>query len=315
MAHAREPGIPEPPAAARPVRPSAWSRTVPLLAMAAAFGGAILLAPALHALLSRGGLPLPFSRVFRYLLLALLMTALCVTLRPWNDIPPDLYGLRGPNARPRLALYGAATAIALLVALAGIDALAGNLAWDRVRGPGLVRHRLFQAIGRGIVLGLAEEFFFRGWFFGRLRRRSGDVRAAVVVALVFGAIHAFRESDAPRHAAASSLGALRILGSWAGNLVDWEDFGPSCLSLALLSLLLTGAFLRWRTLWFGVGLHGAAVAWLPLHSAATMRSVERDWLGSKWLYDGVPGWVLLSLLAWFVWPRRTPTSPSAPAPA
>ena len=76
--------------------------------------------------------------------------------------------------------------------------------------------------------------------------------------------------------------------------------------------MLTAAVVRWKTLWFGIGLHAAAVTWLPLHSGMTQRRVDRDWLGSKWLYDGVPGWTVLALLAFLLWPRRAPAGPSAP---
>ena len=67
------------------------------------------------------------------------------------------------------------------------------------------------------------------------------------------------------------------------------------------------------TLWFGIGLHGAT-AWLPVHSALTQRSIERDWAGSKWLYDGVPGWIVLATVLYLVAraPKAVIEPPAAP---
>jgi membrane protease YdiL (CAAX protease family) len=41
-----------------------------------------------------------------------------------------------------------------------------------------------------VVAPVAEEFFFRGFFYGALRNWRGVVPAAVITGLVFGAIHA-----------------------------------------------------------------------------------------------------------------------------
>jgi hypothetical protein len=123
------------------------------------------------------------------------------------------------------------------------------------------------------------------------------------VAFVFAFLHAFRETDAPKDLPATAASGVAILEAWASNLLDPGEFLPSAFGLFLLSLASSAAYLRFSTLWFGVGMHGLAVAYLPLHSALTQRTVERDWAGSKWLYDGVPGFLALGLLAWLLWPR------------
>jgi hypothetical protein len=35
----------------------------------------------------------------------------------------------------------------------------------------------------------------------------------------------------------------------------------------------------------------------------TIRTSDRDWIGSKWLYDGPLGWIALAVLGWVLWPR------------
>lgn len=282
-----------------------------LLAIAATIGLALVVAPAVHAGLVAIGLDRPYAKIFRYVTAVLLLALGLAALRPWRDVPRDLYGLRGPRSRPALALAGALTALTVLLAIALFDAAAGHLRWDP-RGMAKVEKRWVEAVARGVVVGVLEEIVFRGWAFERLRPRLSRFAAAALVALAFGGLHGFRESDAPKGLVPSIGAGVEILASWGRNLADVGEFGPSFVGLFLLSLALTAAYLRFRTLWFGVGLHGAAVAWLPLHSAATHREILRDWAGSKWLYDGLPGWVALAVLAGALWPRGASESPSPP---
>ncbi len=286
-----------------------------LAAVGGAFGIAIFLSGPLHGVLASFFPAVPFAKVFRYLLLALLLGVLVVASAPWRDFDKaTLYGLRGPRSRPRLLFVGFALAVALLAAIAGLDALLGHLRFDEAQGWKKFRTRLPAVIGGAVVLGLTEELFFRGWLFERVRTRWSAGATALLLALIFGGLHAFRESDAPRDLVPGPAGAVSTMGAWARNLVDVHEFGPSFLALVLLSLVLTAAYLRFGTLWFGVGFHGGASVFMNLNSALTDRDVERNWLGSKWLYDGVVGWVLLAALLGLLWPRKPLRAPSRPPP-
>lgn len=297
-----------------PPAPRSTPRPLPVVAaVLASFAAAILLSGPLHGVLVSFFPAIPFAKVFRYLLLALLLGVLVAAAAPWRDFDrATLYGLRGPRSRPRLLFVGAAVAVALLAAIAGLDALLGHLRFDEAEGWRKFKARLPAVLGGAVVLGLTEEVFFRGWLFERVRTRLSTPATALLLSLVFGGLHAFRESDAPRDLVPGPSGALSTMGAWARNLVDLREFGPSFVALVLLSLVLTAAYLRFRTLWFGVGFHGGASMFMNLNSALTDRDVERNWLGSKWLYDGVVGWVLLAVLLALLWPRPAPNPPSRP---
>lgn len=285
----------------------------PLLVLAgvlAAFAFAILAAAPIHAGLGAMISGLPFAKVFRYLLLVSLLCVFAWATKPWRQVPSDLWGLRG---RPRLDLWarGVAIGVTLLVAIALLDAAAGHLSWDGAKGVSKLVKRLPTILTLLLVLAPIEEMFFRGWLFDRFAGRFSARTAHLSVAGVFAGIHAFRESDAPKNLSASAAGAVEVLAAWGRNLLDWRGFGPSFVGLFLLSLVLSAARRRWGTLWFSVGLHGAAAAWLHVHSSLTERSVERDWTGSKWLYDGVPGWAVLLTVLYLV-ARRPAAAPRAP---
>ncbi len=111
--------LPAPTASASPAR-----GPVPPLVLVAAVLGAValgvVLAGPLHALLARFVHRPDFAKVYRYLTLGLLVATLVVLLRPWRDVPRDLWGLRGPPGRTAgLLASGVVTMAVLLAVLAG----------------------------------------------------------------------------------------------------------------------------------------------------------------------------------------------------
>jgi membrane protease YdiL (CAAX protease family) len=265
---------------------------------------AALAAPALHRVLVSLGLNLDFAQTLRRCLLVGVVAALLVSLRPWRDLPPDLWGLRGPRARPRLLLYGALLAVAMLLAATLVGAALGRFSWDRERGWEKFWGRLPATAIGGVAIALLEEAFFRGWLLDRLRRRFALGMAVALGAVLFALPHAFRGTAAPADLPASLDGVGRALAAWGRNLVDVSDFGPRFLGLLLLAVLLSAGRLRTGSLLFPIGIHFGAHLYLQQASALTHRIPERDGLGSKWLYDGPLLWVAMAVLAWALWPRR-----------
>lgn len=291
-----------------PLAPIQRTPLVVLSAVALAFVAGVLLAGPIYQGVARFAPGVSFVKVFRYTLLAALVVASLIVARPWRDVPPGVWGLWGRNQRWRLWFVGVATGVLFLVAIAALDAAAGHLTFDP-KGPHKLVSRLGTVFTLLLVLGPIEEVFFRGWMFDRFRSKFAERTSHLAVAAIYAGVHAFRERDAPKDLVASVSGALDVLEAWGKNLVDWREFGPSFVGLFLLSLVLSTARRRFETLWFSIGLHGAAASWLHVNSSLTERSILRDWTGSKWLYDGVPGWTVL-LLVLFVISRR----PQAQAP-
>ncbi len=73
----------------------------------------------------------------------------------------------------------------------------------------------YRIIALGVVPGLCEELFFRGWVFGAAERKLGALRAIVLSALLFAAFHVVNpqwlsiERFAPSFALGLVLGSLR----------------------------------------------------------------------------------------------------------
>jgi membrane protease YdiL (CAAX protease family) len=289
---------------------------VVVVGIVAALGGAILLLGPVQRALEAAGLRWDVASTFRRLWLVLTLIAFGLALRPWRDVPRGAWGLWGASARPLDAARGVAIAGLLLGVLLGAEALAGWFAWDAEKGPAKWASRWPGLVAGAAVVAVVEEAFFRGWLLDRCLARWRPLGAAIVSAVVYSVPHVFKPSAAPRDLAATPAGALEALRSWAEHAIDPVESLPRLAGLFLLGVALAGARLRTRSLWLGIGVHGGALFLILATSALTERTHERNWAGSKWLYDGPPGWALLLGLALLLWPRTlAPGTPSPPSVA
>ncbi|HEV2388463.1 MAG TPA: type II CAAX endopeptidase family protein [Candidatus Acidoferrales bacterium] len=124
------------------------------------------------------------------------------------------------------AIWGFAALSGVVGALAGVHSLsfsAAGLGWTQAVAHGLLWGALFLAVG------FFEEFFFRGYALATLAGGIGFWPAAVVLSVVFGAVH---------------------LGN-AGETVSAAS------ETLLVGLLFCFTLRRTGSLWFGIGLHAA----------------------------------------------------------
>jgi membrane protease YdiL (CAAX protease family) len=275
---------------------------VALMLVGAVVAVACLLAAPVHDLLRQTGLMAErpteagrvkdFLRVFRRLLLVPLAALFLWRVRPWRDGGLVRFGLRGPRARARPAAVGALlTLLALLAVLAG-QVAAGWLRFeDPLRWGEFLRRVAVFSVG-GLVLGLIEEWFFRGWLPEKFRARHAGV---LLSAAAYALVHAFSatrfDADVPRDAG----GALEALLGWLAHMADLEAFGPAALGLFLFALLLTAAYRRTGTLWTPIAIHAVVVLVLSSYGALTWRHPERTWAGTRLLVDGPVTWAMLAL--------------------
>lgn len=101
-------------------------------------------------------------------------------------------------------------------------------------------------LGAGLVMGLAAETLLRGLAYPALARRLGTWRAAVLHALLFALMAAFRPGETPA----------------AGT-------GMRVLVLTLAGVVLARTITERGTLWFAAGLHGAWRAVVLFHEFHT----------------------------------------------
>jgi membrane protease YdiL (CAAX protease family) len=283
-----------------------WLRFIVLLALGVA--ATMLLAGPVFDLGVRFGLleADEYLRGFRRLLTAALAVAVLAGFRPWRDGGLASYGLRGPRASWTAPVTAFAVAALLAAVLLAVGHAAGAWTWRADVDAGSTAARIARFLPGALATALLEEWLFRGWMVRRLAGRLPLVAAALVAALLFGALHAFRPAFHARGTVRDPWRGLQAIGEGLARLVDPAQFGPFFLGLTLFALALTAAWLRTGTLWTAVGAHAGAV-WVLYGFSPLMRWAPGPaWAGSKAVADGVPAWLVLAALALVLWPRRRP---------
>lgn len=231
---------------------------------------------------------------FENFLLALICTA---AFALYERRPVDSYGLPVKNALRRQTLEGFLAGIAMAGAVAlGMFLLGGmHIRGFALAGGALAGYALAW-FGTNICVGVAEEFWFRSYFQQTLWKAIGFWPSAVVIALLFAAIHYFFKPGE--------------------NIWD-------VVTLVSLSLLLSYSMLRTGTLWFAVGFH-VAFDYMQLFVIGTPngsrvpvgRLLNVRFTGPAWLTGGVLGteasflmYPAIALLWLYVWWRYRANPP------
>ncbi len=286
------------------------------LAVGAVVGGAALLAGPVHELLVRPGwlaeTDRDFLRVFRRLLVLPLVAIFLWRVRPWRGASAADFGLRPTRTRLRLGLLAFGVTV---LALGLVLAWQLHMGWLRLEDPlrwGEFARRVGLYLVGGLLIGLFEEWFFRGWLVARGTRDVGPRFGVLASAVVFALLHAFRPSKLTVAVSHDAAGALTALGHWMAHMVDPVAFGPAALGLFCFALLLTAAWRRTGTLWTAIGIHAGAVLVLFSYGALTDRAPARTWAGSRLLYDGPVAWGLALGVAFVLWRGGRESTASEP---
>lgn len=210
------------------------------------------------------------------------------------------FGLRDRHALRRL-VQGAACGLTMMVALMALLALfhGAHFATTHAAPAQLLRNAVLWAGGFALV-GVSEEMTFRGFAFLMLARRTHPVFGAVVMSVIFGALHLANGGE-----------------TWIGALYT-----------ILFGLIASLAVWRTGSLWWVFGLH-LAVDWSEtclfgvadsgLKASHTLLDTVLS--GPTWLTGGSAGvegsalnMILLAVLAWVIWrvfPARQPDAAAA----
>lgn len=250
-----------------------------------------LLSPVIYRLLPF----FKFERIFNRLVMifGLLAAGLFVRVRKQTLVA---YGLEWTRRTP---FYFAASYFAGLVAL-GIAILIqmkmGAAAWDPAAFSRLAwTGKLLLFLGAGLLVGILEEFFFRGFVFRELVRLSMPVAAAVVLtSLLYAVIHFSGQRSVFIDSTPTFRDSLRLMVLPFRSLADWPSYWPHALGLFFFGLVLNDLVFRTHSLYPAIGLHAGGVFFLKL-DGNLVDLLRRDslFLGSGELIDGVMGWMAL----------------------
>ncbi|WP_160300683.1 CPBP family intramembrane glutamic endopeptidase [Kiritimatiella glycovorans] len=214
---------------------------------------------------------------------ALLLLVPCTRMAGFRR-PAD-FGLAANRERARRNVAtGAAAGAVSMMALYGLGLAAGAfvIASSALSPAGWVVHAAEIAAG-AMLVGILEEFLFRGYLYGALRSMVGMRAAVISAALIFAAVHFIRPGE-------DASGGWGVLSTLFGGVEDTfaAEFTTLLLMGALLSLLyeLTGS------LYAGIGLHAGWVCAMRV-SKTLLDHGSGDggfWFGpSEWLSKDAAG--------------------------
>ncbi|HEX6745340.1 MAG TPA: CPBP family intramembrane glutamic endopeptidase [Solirubrobacteraceae bacterium] len=184
----------------RPPRPESpqWKPWMALAALVAAFGGALFGALVIGVIGSAAGSsfadPSPAVSISSTIVQDLSFIGAALLFANISARPlPEQFGLRTTRFWPAVgwmaAAFAAFYAFTLVwVAILGVSPDDTKLP-DELGVKDSTYALLAVALLVAVVAPIAEEFFFRGFFYGSLRNWKGPWPAAVITGLVFGAIH------------------------------------------------------------------------------------------------------------------------------
>jgi len=281
----------------------------------AAFAGVLLLAVVLSPVL-HNFLPYGFARIFNRVVMigALLAVVIFVRFRKEMFVR---FGMDWRKDSGRLFLTGFLTMAVVLALFTVAQFLLGNAhvslrdySWQKWV------YKLSSCIAGALLIGIMEEFFFRGFIFTSLRDKAfrGSVSLAMVAtSLFYASLHFVSIRKPVISQDPGVLDSLKMIAAPLQSFADWQTVWPAFIGLFLFGMILNYGVVRTRSLYVSIGLHAGAVFFvrtIGLYIGFLEKNVF--FWSTKKVYDGALGWFFLILIGWFLSKFLKKADPSTP---
>ncbi|MDA9101253.1 CPBP family intramembrane metalloprotease [Omnitrophica bacterium] len=193
-----------------------------------------------------------------------------------------------------------ATAFLILVLYAGIRLGVGNAQWapSTFSAVGWIWKGLF-CFGAALLIGVIEEFFFRGFVFRSLEKKlkRGIPTSLILTSIFYSLVHFVNHEKPFIDKTPTFVDSLRLVGAPFSSYLHMNDYW-----MAVAGLLLFGAVLNWLVIRSGslypaIGMHAGAVFFMKLDGFFIhIPPSENVWFGSNQVYDGILGWFFILFL-------------------
>jgi membrane protease YdiL (CAAX protease family) len=267
---------------------------------------AIILLSAVLAPFFYGFLPFKFERIFNRLIMIFTLAAVIFFVRIRREMLTE-FGLAWRSGSLSMFLTSFFLGFGVLSALCGFYVLTGYAVWRPaalgMAGWGM---RLAGALAAGLVIGLLEEFFFRGfcyrtvlsWMSGRQREKTPPAYAVwigiLAVSIFYSLVH-FVSHEKPFIGPDPVFkDSLKLVIAPFASMTHWKTLWPQALGLLLFGIILNRIVIKTKSLYPAIGLHAGCVFYIKINGALVDFLNNRTLMaGSSLLYDGLTGWVVL----------------------
>ena len=157
----------------------------------------------------------------------------------------------------------------------------------------------FKAFGAGALIGVIEEFFFRGFLFLMLKDLWNRPASLVVTNFIYALVHFFPKTHTfvgPQPVIEDSFRIL--IGAVTPSSQAFLQMLAPMAGLFLFGLILSFLFVRTGSLYASIGTHAGAIFGLKMNRRFFPEISDKMgiWSGTKNLYDGIAGLVFLALV-------------------
>ncbi|HOG23908.1 MAG TPA: CPBP family glutamic-type intramembrane protease [Candidatus Omnitrophota bacterium] len=276
--------------------------------------GSILLLSAFLTPFLYDFLPFKFERIFNRLVMIGTLLAIVIFVRIKKETLRRFGLLWEKNSLSLLAMGFLAGILTLLLT----SAL--NIVFNNARFviPSLSLmdwvSKVSLALATGLLIGVIEEFFFRGFIFRFLQKafKNRVLMAVLVTCVFYSLIHFIGMKKIFIGPDPDFIDGLKLIGAPFVSLAEWPRFWPEAVGLFLFGFALNTAAYKSGSLYPSIGLHAGCVFFIRLDDLFIKFQGERTMFwGSKLVYDGVIGWVFLMLLACILYRTLRPSSVAA----
>jgi len=260
----------------------------------------ILLLSVLLAPIFNGFLPYGFARVFNRIVMILAVLAVLIFVRFRKEMFVG-YGLDLRKDSARLFWTGFLTVTLVLVAFTAVQILAGH-ATVLFRDMSSKRwlYKIFGGIAGAFLIGIVEEFFFRGFIFTSLRDkvlRGSPWIAMVATSLFYASLHFVSIRKPVISSDPGFVDGLKMIAAPLRSFANWQSVWPAFIGLFLFGMILNGCVVRTRSLYASIGVHAGAVLFIKMVGLfIAFQEANVFFWSTKKVYDGVLGWIFLCLV-------------------
>jgi len=263
------------------------------------FGAVLLLAIFLSPLLYQV-LPYKFERIFNRIVMVGTLVCVVIFVRIKKETFVQ-YGLTWKSDSLRFLLTAFFAPVIVLSLYVALQILIGEAVLS-IRDISVVKwiQRILLAVSAGLLIGVIEEFFFRGAVMNACRRvwtsAQGLWLSLLITNLFYSVVHFVHAKKPFVDKTPDFIDGFRLLAAPFSSFAHFGSFWPGFVGLFIFGLMLSGLTLKTKSLYPAIGLHAGAVFFIKTDGLWVDFSTTNMIWGSGKMYDGFVGWLALGLL-------------------
>lgn len=245
-----------------------------------------------------------FERIFNRLIMIGTLISVVLFVRIRADTLKR-YGLWWEGKRSGVYLWqGFSLGFGVLVLLAVLKITLGLGTWAPAAQPfGFYLGKVLMILATAFLIGLIEEFFFRGFVFNAFKTKFGwNLPLSILVTNLFYAIVHFVSFQKPFIGGDPNWhDSLKLVWYPFFQLAYFPSFWHEAVGLFIFGILLNAIVVRTGSLYPAIALHAGCVFFIKM-DGLLMHFTNQNviFYSSSKMYDGFLGWLALGAMLWSV---------------